>query len=132
MIISHSSYIYTELQLIPMAENNEETKSSSYDRAQSLMKTELPEYVVNIFMASGYDRLESIAKINNEVIDEMIAYTNKTFDGDCLRYIASYHITRHAALHAYVHILQLHIAMCKCSYTYIKSLHDITGLYYTS
>ena len=69
---------------LPMAENHADTKPSSYDRAQSLMKTELLEYVVNIFMASGYDRLESIAKINNEVIDEMIAYTNKAFDGDCL------------------------------------------------
>ena len=57
----------------------------SYDGAQSLMKKELPEYVVNIFMACGYDRLESIAKMNDKTIDEMIAYTNNTFDGDYLR-----------------------------------------------
>ena len=49
------------------------------------MKKELPEYVVNIFVASGYDRLESIVKVNDQAIDEMIAYTNNTFDGDCLR-----------------------------------------------
>lgn len=59
---------------------------SSYETAQSLMKKELPEYVVNILVASGYDRLESIAKINNQTIDEMIAYTNETFDNDCMRY----------------------------------------------
>ena len=35
---------------MPMTKNNVDTKSSSYDRAQSLMKTELPEYIVNIFM----------------------------------------------------------------------------------
>ena len=46
--------------------------------------------MVNIFVASGYDRLESIAKINDQTIDEMIAYTNRTFDGDCLRYIFVY------------------------------------------
>ena len=63
---------------------------SSYERAQSLMKKEFPEYVVNIFVASGYDRLESIAKINDQTIDEMIVYTNRTFDGDCLRYIFVY------------------------------------------
>ena len=50
------------------------------------MKKEFPEYVVNIFVANGYDRLESVAKIDNQTIDEMIAYTNKTFDSDCLRY----------------------------------------------
>ena len=73
-----------------MAENqtNDETNyaESSYERAQSLMRKELPECVMNIFVASGYDRLESIAKISDQTIDEMIAYTNKTFDGDCLRY----------------------------------------------
>ena len=69
-----------------MAENQQIlTAESSYERAQSLMKKELPEYVMNIFVASGYDRLESIAKINDQTIHEMIAYTNDTFDGDCLR-----------------------------------------------
>ena len=75
-----------------MAENKEgqtNDEDSSYEKAQSLMKKELPEYVVNIFMACGYDRLESIAKINDQTIDEMIAYTNNTFDGDCLRYIVN-------------------------------------------
>ena len=71
-----------------MAENQILTNSeTSYERAQSLMRNELPEYVMNIFVASGYDRLESIAKISDGTINEMIAYTNKTFDGDCLRYI---------------------------------------------
>ena len=72
-----------------MAENQELTNASdlsSYETAHSLLIKELPEYVVNIFIASGYDRLESIAKINDLTIDEMITYINKTFDGDCLRY----------------------------------------------
>ena len=71
-----------------MADNQEvqtDSGDSSYKRAQSLMKKELPEYVVNIFMACGYDRLESIAKMDDNTIDEMISYTNSTFDGDCLR-----------------------------------------------
>ena len=71
-----------------MADNQEvqtDSADSSYERTQSLMKKELPEYVVNIFMACGYDRLESIAKMDDNTIDEMIAYTNSTFDGDCLR-----------------------------------------------
>ena len=64
---------------------------SSYERAHSLMKKNfLNMCMVNIFVASGYDRLESIAKINDQTIDEMIAYTNRTFDGDCLRYIFVY------------------------------------------
>ena len=70
-----------------MADNQEvqtDSADSSYE-SQSLMKKELPEYVVNIFMACGYDRLESIAKMDDNTIDEMIAYTNSTFDGDCLR-----------------------------------------------
>ena len=29
------------------------------------MKKEVPEYFVNTFMAYGYDRLESIAKMND-------------------------------------------------------------------
>ena len=65
-----------------MADNQEvqtDSADSSYERAQSLMKKELPEYVVNIFMACGYDRLESIAKMDHKTIDEMIAYTNSTF-----------------------------------------------------
>ena len=73
---------------LAMAENQEvqtDSADSSYERAQSLMKKELPEYVVNIFMACGYDRLESIAKMDDNTIDEMIAYANSTFDGDCLR-----------------------------------------------
>jgi len=73
---------------LAMAENQANDEESSYERAQSLMKTELPEYVVNIFLASGYDRLESIAKINNQTIDEMITHTNNTFDGDCLRLVS--------------------------------------------
>ena len=73
---------------LAMADNQEvqtDSADSSYKRAQSLMKKELPEYVVNIFMACGYDRLESISKMDDNTIDEMIAYTNSTFDGDCLR-----------------------------------------------
>ena len=71
-----------------MAENQELTNApelSSYETTRSLLIKELPEYVVNIFIASGYDRLESIAKINDLTIDEMITYINKTFDGDCSR-----------------------------------------------
>ena len=71
-----------------MADDQEvqtDSADSSYERAQSLMKKELPEYVVNIYMACGYDRLESIAKMDDNTIDEMIAYANSTFDGDCLR-----------------------------------------------
>ena len=73
---------------LAMADDQEvqtDSADSSYERALSLMKKELPEYVVNIFMACGYDRLESIAKMDDNTIDEMIAYTNSTFDGDCLR-----------------------------------------------
>ena len=84
--IYHCSIAY----YIAMTENpmvTNEAELSSYENTQILLKKELPEYVVNIFIASGYDRLESIAKINDQTIDEMIAYTNKTFDGDCLRYI---------------------------------------------
>ena len=50
------------------------------------MKKELPEYFVNIFTACGYDRLESIAKMNDQTIDEMIAHNNNKFDGDYSRY----------------------------------------------
>ena len=88
---SNYAFIYslfqTELASY-MAENQELTNApelSSYETTRSLLIKELPEYVVNIFIASGYDRLESIAKINDLTIDEMITYINKTFDGDCLR-----------------------------------------------
>ena len=50
------------------------------------MKKEVSEYFVNIFMACGYDRLESTAKMKDHTIDEMIAHSNNTFDGDYLRY----------------------------------------------
>ena len=68
-----------------MAAEESETCKSSYEVALSLMKEELPEYIQNIFIASGYDRLESIAKIKEETIDEMITYANTTFTGDSLR-----------------------------------------------
>ena len=68
-----------------MAENQELTSASDLSSYETALIKELPENVVNIFIASGYDRLESIAKINDPTIDEMITYINKTFDGDCLR-----------------------------------------------
>ena len=68
-----------------MAAEVSESCKSSFEVALSPMKEELPEYIQNIFIASGYDRLESIAKIKKETIDEMITYANTTFTGDSLR-----------------------------------------------
>ena len=53
---------------------------SSQESALDLMKKYLPEYLQNILIASGYEKLEIIAKINlPSDIDKMLKYIKDTF-----------------------------------------------------
>lgn len=61
---------------------------SSQESATALMKKYLPEYLQNILIASGYEKLETIAKINlPSDIDEMLKYINESFS-DHSKYVA--------------------------------------------
>ena len=55
---------------------------SSQESALTLLTTELPEYLQNILLACGYDKLETLAKLVCDVssdIDEMLKYIQDSF-----------------------------------------------------
>ena len=53
---------------------------SSEESALALMKKYLPEYLQNILIASGYEKLEIIAKITlPSDVDEMLKYIENSF-----------------------------------------------------
>ena len=53
---------------------------SSEESALALMKKYLPEYLQNILIASGYEKLETIAKITlPSDVDEMLKYIENSF-----------------------------------------------------
>ena len=63
---------------------------SSQESATTLMKKYLPEYLQNILTASGYEKLETIAKIDiPSDIDEMLKYINDSFS-DHSKYVSGY------------------------------------------
>lgn len=74
-----------------------QTMESSQDfqePALALMKKYLPEYLQNILVASGYEKLETIAKINLPTdVDEMLEYIKESFT-DLSKYV----------LYCYIHI----------------------------
>ena len=49
----------------------DELADSLADEAISLMKKKLPTYIVNSFIATGYDTLEVIADLTNEDITKI-------------------------------------------------------------
>ena len=52
-----------------------------------LMKKYLPEYLQNILVASGYEKLETIAKMNLPTdVDEMLKYIKESFT-DLSKYV---------------------------------------------
>ena len=53
---------------------------SNQEPSLVLMKKYLPEYLQNILVASGYEKLETIAKMNLPTgIDEMLKYIKESF-----------------------------------------------------
>ena len=63
---------------------------SSQESTTTLMKKYLPEYLQNILTASGYEKLETIAKIDiPSDIDEMLKYINDSFS-DHSKYVSGY------------------------------------------
>ena len=53
---------------------------SSQESALTLLTTELPEYLQNILLACGYDKLETLAKLDvSSDIDEMLKYIQDSF-----------------------------------------------------
>ena len=62
---------------------------SSMESATTLMKKYLPEYLQNILVASGYEKLEMIVKINlPSDTDEMLKYINDSFS-DHSKYVCA-------------------------------------------
>ena len=54
--------------------------------ACALMKQNLPSYVVNSFIATGYDTLDVIAEMNDEALAEIEEIMNNEYSGDaCFR-----------------------------------------------
>ena len=46
-----------------------------------LMKEDLPDYLQNVLLACGYDKMSAIAKINVSTdVDKMLQYINENFD----------------------------------------------------
>ena len=53
---------------------------SSQESALTLLTTELPEYLQNILLACGYDKLETLAKLDvSSDIDKMLKYIQDSF-----------------------------------------------------
>ena len=53
---------------------------ASQESALTLLTTELPEYLQNILLACGYDKLETLAKLDvSSDIDEMLKYIQESF-----------------------------------------------------
>ena len=53
---------------------------ASQESVLTLLTTELPEYLQNILLACGYDKLETLAKLDvSSDIDEMLKYIQESF-----------------------------------------------------
>ena len=60
---------------------------SNQEPALVLMKKYLPEYLQNVLVASGYEKLETIAKMNLPTdVDEMLKYIKESFT-DLSKYV---------------------------------------------
>ena len=57
------------------------TGPEPYDTTGELMK-KLPKYTQNLFVACGYERSETIAKITPADIDAMLKYVQDNFSDD--------------------------------------------------
>ena len=62
--------------------NDEILTDKLADEAISLMKKKLPTYIVNSFIATGYDKLDVIADLTNENITEIEAIIKHDFVGN--------------------------------------------------
>ena len=62
--------------------DEDEPRDELADEAVSLMKKKLPDYVVNSFIATGYDTLDVIADLTDEDISKVEAIIRKDFVGD--------------------------------------------------
>ena len=62
--------------------NDEILTDELADEAISLMKKKLPTYIVNSFIATGYDTLDVIADLTNEDITEIEAIIKHDFVGN--------------------------------------------------
>ena len=69
---------------------DDKTNASSTAAALTMMQQELPQYLQNMLLACGYDRLQIIAEMNvnqsessqpNDV-DKMLDYIKQTFPSD--------------------------------------------------
>lgn len=66
--------------------------------ACALMKQKLPSYVVNSFIATGYDTLDVIAEINDEALAEIEEIMNNEYLGDACFRNQSIHINTSASV----------------------------------
>lgn len=70
------------MQVSDMAPSNEQFDGREpWEDIVLKMKQNLPEYVVNCFLAAGYDTKEEIAKIDNNSTDGIESYVNEQFPG---------------------------------------------------
>ena len=54
---------------------------SSDEQALEFMKKDLPDYLQNILLACGYDRVSAIAKIDVSTdVDKMLQYIHENFE----------------------------------------------------
>ena len=69
-------------------ESSDKTDASSTAAALAMMQQELPQYLQNMLLACGYDRLQIIAEINVSAspqpndVDKMLDYIKQTFPSD--------------------------------------------------
>ena len=61
-----------------MMSDNEETLSSE-ENFISLLRSKLPQYIVNCFITTGYDTLEVIREINDQKLNDIEEFINKHF-----------------------------------------------------
>ena len=54
---------------------------SDEEQVLVLMKEDLPEYLQNVLLACGYDKMSAIAKIDVSTdVDKMLQYINENLD----------------------------------------------------
>ena len=60
----------------------EKSYSDLTQEATTLMRQNLPEYVVNCFIASGYDTLQAVSTIGDENLQEIEEFINSEYPQD--------------------------------------------------
>ena len=80
-VCSTSSTLSAEMDSSDDYLNDEILTDELADEAISLMKEKLPTYIVNSFIATGYDTLDVIADLTNEDITEIEAIIKHDFVG---------------------------------------------------